>query len=111
MLEGIDYNGKTDKMEKAEAFYLSFGYLDEVGVLCQESVSSTLSKSYWKNFGENWYTMLPINLAYNAGFMWVDAINFIYFTPDTVPQNDWGFFVSYLLGDFTIRFFYHDDTP
>lgn len=85
LLEGIDYSSKTDKMEKAEAFYKSFGYLDEVGVLCQESVTSTLSKSYWKTFGENWYTMLFINLAYNAGFMWVDAINFIYFTPDTVP--------------------------
>lgn len=98
-------------MAKAEAFYTSFGYLDEVGVLCADAILTTLGPAHWTEFGQNWYTALPINLAYNAGFMWVDAINFIYFTPDTVPQNDWGFFVTYLIGDFALRFFYHDPRP
>ena len=50
-------------------------------------------------------------MAYNAGYMWVDVVNYLYFTEETVPQNDWAFFVSYLVGDFAIRLFYHDDTP
>lgn len=54
---------------------------------------------------------IPINLLYNAGFMWVDAVNYWYFTPETVPWNDWGFFVWYLIGDFGIRIFYSDPTP
>ena len=55
-------------MAKAEAFYTSFSFLDEVGVLCQESVTSTLNKEYWDEFGRTWYTALFINIAYNAGF-------------------------------------------
>lgn len=43
--------------------------------------------------------------------MWVDVVNYVYFTEETVPDNDWAFFVSYLFGDFFIRIFYHDDTP
>lgn len=85
MLEGIDYNGDTDKLAKAEAFYTSFSYLDEVGVLCQQSIMTTLGPDHWSSFANNWYIDLAVNLAYNAGFMWVDAVNFIYFTPSTVP--------------------------
>ena len=54
---------------------------------------------------------MPVNLLYNAGFMWVDYLNYMHYTPETVPENDWAFFVSYLAGDFFIRIWYHDPTP
>lgn len=60
--------------------------MDEVGVLCTDSLTTTLGPDHWSEFGKSWYTALFINLAYNAGYMWVDTINFIYFTPATVPQ-------------------------
>ena len=99
------------------SYYTGGTYLDEVGVDCQIAVTSTLDRTYWENlFGITEGSNHPAsnfgkNLAYNAGYMWVDVINYIYFTADTVPQNDWAFFVSYLAGDFSIRLFYHDDTP
>jgi hypothetical protein len=115
ILQGLDYeeteDAKVDKLEVATRYYKGLAFLDEVGVFCQQSITSTLSTAYWENLANTWYTAVPINLAYNAGYMWVDAINYVYFTPETVPQNDWGFFVSYLLGDFVIRIFYHDPTP
>lgn len=43
--------------------------------------------------------------------MWTDVINYIYYTPDTVPDNDFGFFTVYLAGDFLMRFFVADRTP
>lgn len=55
--------------------------------------------------------MLLENLLYNAGFMYVDAINYVFYTPYTLEDGDWAYFVSYLAGDFTIRLFYHDNTP
>ena len=79
--------------------------------MCQEALTSTLSTEYVNTLLANFYTAIPTNLAYNAGYMWVDSVNYIYFTPETVPQQDWGFFVSYLVGDFVLRIFYHDDTP
>jgi len=42
--------------------------------------------------------------------MWVDAQNYIFYNPETVPQGDWGFFVVYLFGDFFMRFFYRDES-
>ena len=53
---------------------------------------------------------IPLNILYNLGFMWVDVINFLFYTPITVPNENWGFFFFYLLGDFTFRFIVHDDT-
>lgn len=94
-----------------ESYHRAGSYVDEVGVLCTDSIYTTLNEQYWTNFLKTWYTAIPINLAYNAGFMWVDAINYIYYTPDTLEDKDWGYFVSYLLGDFSLRLFYHDPTP
>lgn len=45
------------------------------------------------------------------GYMWTDVINYIYFTPATVPENDFGFFTVYLAGDFLMRIFVADRTP
>lgn len=95
----------------AESYHTAGSYLDEFGVFCQQSVTSTLNATYWSALFSSWYTKIPINLAYNAGFMWVDAVNYIYYTPDTLEDNDWGYFTSYLAGDFGIRIFYHDNTP
>ena len=111
IIEGFEIGDQQQPLEAALAYYTAGGYLDEVGVLCQQSITSTLGVSHFTDeiFGNP--LAVPTNLAYNAGFMWVDAINYVYFTPATVPQNDWAFFVSYLLGDFIIRIFYHDPTP
>jgi hypothetical protein len=72
-------------LAQAEAYYNGISYLDEVGVNCQYALTNTLSADYWSTLIASWYTAIPINLAYNAGFMWVDAINYLYFTPETVP--------------------------
>jgi len=109
ILEGFkpDVNYK----ESALAYHTAGSYLDEVGVKCQVAISSTLTTTHWTNLFANPAVEFGKNLAYNAGYMWVDIVNYVYFTAATVPQNDWAFFVSYLLGDFSIRLFYHDDTP
>ena len=92
-------------------YYTGGTYLDEVGVKCQVAITSTLDTSHWTALFADPAVEFGKNLAYNAGYMWVDIVNYVYFTAATVPQNDWAFFVSYLLGDFSIRLFYHDDTP
>lgn len=60
-------------------------------------------------FGTWW--QIPKNMLFNLGYFWVDAINYIFYTPETVPQGDWAFFTVYLIGDFLMRFFYRDETP
>ena len=114
VLAGFEINedeAETDaSLYAAQSYHTGLAFLDEVGVLCMSSFRSTLTATYFLNLFTNPQNFL-INLLYNAGFMWVDAINYIFYTEETVPDNDWAFFVSYLGGDFLIRIFYHDNTP
>jgi len=109
--EEEDPEDDKDDLLAIESYHRAGSYVDEMGVKCTSSINGTLDKNYWSSFFGAWYTKLPVNLAYNAGFMWVDAINYIYYTPETLEDGDWAYFVSYLAGDFSIRFFYHDPTP
>ena len=93
-----------------KSFHQAGTYLDEVGVLCASSITGTLSPTYWTGLFSKPQNIL-VNLAYNAGYMWVDAVNYLYYTPSTLVDGDWAYFMSFLLGDFTIRIFYHDPTP
>lgn len=47
ILQGLDYEDtgdeQTDKLEVALRYYTGLAYLDEVGVFCQQSITSTLS--------------------------------------------------------------------
>ena len=116
-LTGFELSEQEDELDDKddllaiESYHRAGSYIDEMGVKCTSSIVGTLDSTYWNDFFGNWYTKLPVNLAYNAGFMWVDAVNYIYYTPETLEDGDWAYFVSYLAGDFSIRFFYHDPTP
>lgn len=98
ILEGFDATESEEddtdvKLTSALAYYTAGTYLDEVGTLCQTSITTTLNTDYWvalfatnENTGiANIFTAIPINLLYNAGYMWVDAINYVYYTVETVP--------------------------
>lgn len=111
LIDGIEYAELYEVLNSATAFYESFAYLDEVGIFCLDAFLEDLNGAYWNNLFAQWYINIPVNLAYNAGFMWVDLINYIYYTPETVPDNDFGFFTIYLASDFLMRIFYHDPSP
>jgi hypothetical protein len=49
-------------------------------------------------------------LAYNLGSIWVDIQNWLFYTPETVPQGDWGYFIMYLFGNIVMSFFFRDDS-
>lgn len=71
-----------------------------------------LSSDHFENLfdADSWYE-IPVNLLYNAGFMYVDGVNYWFYNPDTVPGDEWGYFTLYLVGDIAMRIFYRDETP
>ena len=85
-------------------------YFDEIGMYCYWSFKTELTEAYFTKLFTVWWE-IPVNLLYNLGFMRVDAINYCFYTPNTVPDGDWGFFTVYLIGDFIMRFFYRDENP
>jgi hypothetical protein len=47
------------------------------------------------------------NFLYNFGMQWVDIQNYLFYNYETVPQQDWGFFFFYTVGDFFMRFLFN----
>lgn len=110
LIESVDYFDIEEQVDGARSLYEGLSYIDEVGIYCHDAITEDLSASHFSQLATDW-TFIPVNLLYNAGYMWVDVVNYQFYTPETVPDNDWGFFVVYLLGDFIMRIFYHDNTP
>lgn len=99
-----------DDLEGFTAIHEALSHLDEVGLNCYYAFDQDLNAAYWLKIFGFWYE-IPLNLLYNAGAMWVDAVNYMFYNPETVPGGDWGFFFFYLIGDFVFRFFVRDETP
>jgi hypothetical protein len=87
-----------------------FSFFDEMGSFCYWAFKNELSVSHFNQMFSTWW-QIPVNLLYNAGYMWVNAVNYCFYTPNTVPNGDWGFFTVYLIGDSIMRFFYRDENP
>jgi len=110
VIKGIDFAQLNETISAASSFYDGIALFDEFGIHCMEAFVYDLGIDYWNALFSVWYGVFE-NLAYNLGYMWTDVINYIYYTPDTVPDNDFGFFTVYLAGDFLMRIFVADRTP
>lgn len=112
IIKGIDFAQINETMSAAQSIYDGFKLFDESLIFCADAFIYDLGTDYWNNmWGDGKWWWWAENLLYNAGFMWTDAINYIYFTPETVPDGDFGFFTLYLAGDFLMRIFVADRTP
>jgi len=47
------------------------------------------------------------NILYNAGFMFTDVLDIIYY--DTTDTNPYWYYIFYRVGDFFIRFVYREE--
>jgi len=112
IIKGVDFAALNETMSAAQSFYDGFKLFDESLIYCADAIIQDLGIDYWNDMfrADHWYWWLE-NLAYNMGFMYTDVINYIYFTPETVPDGDFGFFTLYLAGDFLMRIFVADRTP
>ena len=121
VIEGISFAEDNDTISAASSFYDGLKLFDEFGIHCMDAFVYDLGEEYWNELFDieylttgtgtyEWWGVLE-NLAYNLGYMWTDVINYIYFTPDTVPDGDFGFFTVYLAGDFLMRIFVADRVP
>lgn len=50
---------------------------------------------------------IPTNLLYNAGFMFTDILNLIYY--DELSDDPYWYYLAFNMGDFLVRFIYRED--
>lgn len=84
LLEAIDFWALGEDLEAFTALHDSISYFDDMDLYCFYAFATDLNEEHWTNLFAVWYE-IPVNLLYNAGHMWVDAINFIFYNPTTVP--------------------------
>lgn len=86
----------------------AFKYFDNIGYSCEKAIKNELDQDWYSKYeggATAVLTTIGINLLYNIGYMWNDIVSLNTYTVATVPQGDWAFFVTYLVGDFLTRFF------
>lgn len=110
LLDAVDYWDIEEDLMAFTSLHEALSFWDNMGRNCYYAFNVDLNADHWSSLFEEWYE-IPVNLLYNAGFMWIDGVNWWFYNPQTVPQGDWGFFTVYLVGDFVMRFFYRDETP
>lgn len=108
--QSIQFFNSSDDLLGFTAIHKAGSNLDDIGMNCYYAFINDLNKAYFEKLFGNWYE-IPINLLYNAGPMWTDAVNYMFYTPETCPSKDWGFFFFYLIGDFSLRVFVRNEDP
>jgi hypothetical protein len=79
---------------------------DNIAYSCYTSFSTEISVDHFIYIYNNPKQIL-VNLSYNIGQMYGDVINYLYYDWTTVQNNNWAYFVFYLIGDFLMRFFFN----
>ena len=108
--QGIQFFNTSDDLEGFTSVHKSLANLDDMGLNCYYAFVNDLNSAYFSNLFSVWWE-IPVNLLYNAGAMWTDGVNYMFYTPETCPSQDWGFFFFYLIGDFSLRVFVRDEDP
>lgn len=82
MLDSIDYFNVDEDVLAFTSLHTSFAQFDNMGRNCYYAFTIDLSKDHWDTlFGSEWLEGIPVNLLYNAGFMWVDGVNWWFYNP------------------------------
>jgi len=108
--QAIQFYNSSDDLEGFTSVHKAMSNLDDMGLNCYYAFINDLNEAYFTKLFSTWWE-IPVNLLYNAGAMWTDAVNYMFYTPETCPSKDWGFFFFYLTGDFALRVFVRNEDP
>lgn len=98
---------EKEKLDGYTAIHDSLSFTGSLGNQCYYAFADQVTVDHFqKQVAEP--AEIGINLLYNMGTIWVDIQNWIYYTPLTVPQGDWGYFVLYLFGNAFMCIWYRD---
>jgi hypothetical protein len=106
LVESITNFNSNQTLSGYTSVHSAIGFVDNIGAACFNAFSAEISYEHMTTLFDPWYT-IPLNVVYNLGNMWVDVINYTFYTPETVPSGDWAFFLVYTIGDFLMRFVYN----
>ena len=78
---------------------------DDIWENCYKAVLGVASVP--SSISDIWTTdILLINILYNLGYMFTDVLDLVFYDPTN--ENPYWYYVAYRVGDFFIRFIYHD---
>lgn len=84
IITGREQMEKNETNDALTSFHDGFSYIDQMGPYCVYAFQTDLSVEKFKNLIAN-PLEIGINLLYNFGFMFTDVMNYLFYTPKTVP--------------------------
>ena len=84
IIEGREYMAANETLDGITSLHDGFSFIDQMGPYCYYAFQNDLSASKFTYLFANPIEFL-INIAYNFGYMFTDAINYLFYTPETVP--------------------------
>lgn len=95
-----------NKLDGYDYYHKAFKFVDNIAFACYATFSDEIGIDHITNLIAN-PTLIITNFLYNFGMQWVDIQNYLFYNYKTVPQQDWGFFFFYTVGDFFMRFLFN----
>lgn len=96
----------NNQLDGYDYYHKAIAYFDNIAFSCYNAFANEIGSDHWSQLAAN-PTKIGVNILYNFGNMWIDLVNYYFFNPETVPQNDWSFFFFYTWGDFFSRFLFN----
>lgn len=84
IIEGRDYMNSNQTLDGLTSLHDGFSFIDQMGPYCFYAFQNDLSAAKFTYLFANPIEIL-INIAYNLGYMFTDVINYLFYTPETVP--------------------------
>lgn len=79
--EAFKYFNSSDDLEAFTAIHLAGAEIDDIGLNCYFTFTNDLTSTHFEELFTPWPKNLLLNFLYNAGHMWVDAVNYMFYTP------------------------------
>lgn len=101
MIEDFSKDETTDGITQ---FTKILNLADDITINCVSAIATSDTDAATLFAGDN----LLQNLLYNAGFMFTDVLDIVWY--DTRNTDPYWYYFAYRLGDFSIRIIYRDES-
>ena len=103
LLNATNYMIERDLTNMVERIYNALSYVYNMNLYCYYGFSSFISAGFFSDLILKWD--LPMNIAYNSGYIYTDLIMLFIGVPGETTV-DWMYYVFFYVGDLVFRFLF-----
>ena len=107
LLNATNYMIERDLTNMVERIYNALEFIYSANFYCYYGFSSFISADFFSKLFSAEELNLPLNIAYNSGFIYTDIVMLMIGVPGETTV-DWMYYVFFYVGDIIFRFFFRE---